>query len=180
MDKKDVITNNEKFVLWHAGLRGAIAFSIALHFPDTTGLRSTVIDVTSMVILLSVFGLGGTTNKVLTWCKIQQGLTEDNHEAHVQAVTDAVNSSWLKSKLRHIDRKILQPMFVKKKMRASSVVSTAGVEVASSPEEEDATYDEEAREEAIEGAYVRGGGGGVTLLRGGKDRQSRDSASSFV
>ena len=38
-DPKDQITKNEQVIMWHAGLRGAIAFSIALHFPDRCVLK---------------------------------------------------------------------------------------------------------------------------------------------
>ena len=60
------------------GLRGAIAFSISLHFPNNQEdprhkLRDPVIDTTSMIILLSVFLLGGTTKPLLSKMDIGEG-----------------------------------------------------------------------------------------------------------
>jgi hypothetical protein len=140
-----------------------------------------------MVILLSVFGLGGTTCKVLTWCNIQRGITDD-HEAHQKAVSEAVGRSWLKTKLRNFDRTVLQPMFVKKKMRKYSTDSTgrstsvpgevtpADVDVGLQSEEDH--FAQQAREESEVGSYIRGGGGGVTLLKGSVSSDDRRGTES--
>ena len=187
-DPKDQISRNEQFVMWHAGLRGAIAFSIALHFPNETGLRDAVIDTTSMIILLSVFCLGGTTCKVLTWCEIKRGV-QDDHETHQKAVKEAVERSWLKQKMRYVDRKILQPLFVKKKMRKESINSVDGEGGINVVEDilDDTHYEEEQRESLAAGSYIRGGGGGVSLLNpeGSYTEKGRmgtrsSTASSFV
>jgi sodium/hydrogen exchanger 8 len=170
-DPDDKITPKEQAVMWHAGLRGAIAFSIALQFPDETGLRHTVIDVTSLVILLSVFGLGGTTSRMLEVCQIARNV-QDNHENHEKAVKAAVDRSWLKAKMRYIDRQILQPIFVKKKMRTYSVTGSV---------DDPAQYDHfavEARESLAAGSYVRGGGGGVSLLHPEDSLHSRPGTES--
>lgn len=113
----DKITFNEQVVMWHAGLRGAIAFSIALHFPQP--LRDAVIDCTSQIILLSIFILGGTTSKVLNRMNIQCGdSVKDTHAGHVKAVKEAVGNSKFKSALRSFDKSYVEKYLVKQKMRS--------------------------------------------------------------
>ena len=116
----DQVTLKEQLVMWHAGLRGAIAFSIALHFPDTNGLRDPVIDCTSMIILLSVFLLGGTTKPLLQAMDIPIGVT-DTHETHLAVLKQATENSSFKKAVQNFDRKVLRKLLVKKKMRHNSV-----------------------------------------------------------
>jgi NhaP-type Na+/H+ or K+/H+ antiporter len=118
-DSEDRITLKEQTVMWHAGLRGAIAFSIALHFPDNNGLRDPVIDCTSMIILLSVFCLGGTTKPLLNKMGIPMGVT-DTHEDHLAAVKTATRNSKFKKQLQHFDKNVMRKLLIKKKMRHDS------------------------------------------------------------
>lgn len=124
-DKKDQITIKEQCVMWHAGLRGAIAFSIALHFPGP--LKEAVIDCTSQIILLSVFILGGTTSRMLKLCDIKCGDdVVDSHSKHVEAVKDAIGSSRVKSLVRNFDKSVLEKYLVKEKMRNKKSASRGG------------------------------------------------------
>lgn len=215
VDPKDPITRNEQIVMWHAGLRGAIAFSIALHFPDRCVLeplevewpqgsgdmvqrthlteyggfdyksgcnpeicrvdgdgsggclRGAVIDTTSMIILLSVFFLGGTTKKMLDYMEIQTGVC-DTHEDHKKAVNEAVGSSKWKSALRKVDKAIMQKLLVKKKMRRSSTeISEDMIGMDQDAEDEIVRIIQKSDEddEAL-GFGVPGGGGGVGLVQG--------------
>jgi sodium/hydrogen exchanger 8 len=53
---------------WHAGIRGAIAYAIAIGFPSHQ--RGKIISTTSFVILFSVFILGGSTVPMLEALKV--------------------------------------------------------------------------------------------------------------
>ncbi len=184
-DKRDKIPLKEQVVMWHAGLRGAIAFSIALHFPDNNGLRDHVIDTTSMIILMSVFILGGTTSPLLNYLQIERGCKID-HDTHVKAVKDAVERSFIKSSLRKFDRNYLQPLLVKKKMRRDDSIVTPNTsgdsrDHATSTGFAEEDYDRHIREESEIGFPVKGGGGGITLAGSMSDRDDPDNGqSNFV
>ena len=59
----------------HAGLRGAIAFSLALsvHTPHGDVIRTS----TLIVVLVSVIGLGAGTSPMLRWLGIRTGVDPD-------------------------------------------------------------------------------------------------------
>ncbi|GMH96934.1 hypothetical protein TrST_g6260 [Triparma strigata] len=195
-DPKDQITKNEQVIMWHAGLRGAIAFSIALHFPDrcvlkdddgewlvpldSSGgfvyecdpakcengcLRGAVIDTTSMIILLSVFMLGGTTKKMLDYMQIQTGVV-DSHEEHKKAISEAVNDSKWKKSLRKLDRAMMQKLLVKKKMRRSSTDISEDMVGLDREDEIDKIIQKSDEDDEALGCGVPGGGGGVGLVQG--------------
>jgi NhaP-type Na+/H+ or K+/H+ antiporter len=61
--------------LWHAGLRGAIAYATALGFPSQN--RALVVNATSWICLFSIFVMGGSTPAMLNWMKIPTGVDPD-------------------------------------------------------------------------------------------------------
>ena len=61
-----------QLVMLHAGLRGAIAFAMALDFPSQN--RPVIINATVWVISFTVFVLGGTCTTVLSMLKINMGV----------------------------------------------------------------------------------------------------------
>ena len=76
MDKR--VSFKNQIVMFHAGLRGAIAFALALIFPSQH--RKYVIDTTTWVILFSVFVMGGTTVPLLHSLNIPLGCPDDPAE----------------------------------------------------------------------------------------------------
>jgi len=60
-----------------SGLRGAVAFACASNFPNTNDKRDDVVFVTMIVVLLSVFCLGGLTDSALQWLKIETEVNEE-------------------------------------------------------------------------------------------------------
>jgi len=65
----------DQIVMVHAGLRGAIAFALALTFP--TNHQKYVIDATTWIVLITVFVFGGTTVTVLKVLGIQLGCDDE-------------------------------------------------------------------------------------------------------
>jgi len=59
-------------VMWNAGLRGAIAFALAISFPDDNKHRKVVINTTMFIILTTVFGHGAMTVPLLRLFKLQK------------------------------------------------------------------------------------------------------------
>tara|TARA_R110002050_G_scaffold51140_5_gene117812 strand:- start:2784 stop:2954 length:171 start_codon:yes stop_codon:yes gene_type:complete len=52
-------------MMWFAGLRGAIAFSLALDARDTTINGEVILTTTLVIVMFTVMLLGGSTTKVL-------------------------------------------------------------------------------------------------------------------
>ncbi len=59
-------------MLWFSGLRGAIAFSLALHVPTPHG--DVVLTSTLVIVLVSVLVLGGGTTTLLRLLRIRTGI----------------------------------------------------------------------------------------------------------
>ena len=73
--QSNAIGFKDQLVMFHAGLRGAIAFALALQFPSQN--KKHVIDAVTLVILFTVFVLGGTTVTVLTSLGIKLHCKDD-------------------------------------------------------------------------------------------------------
>eukprot|EP01052_Picozoa_sp_SAG31_P016815 SAG31_NODE_1128_length_9755_cov_4.535004_4_plen_262_part_00 len=73
--EKNKIPFADQLVMVHAGLRGAIAFALALTFP--TNHQKYVIDATTWIVLITVFVFGGTTVPVLKGLGIQLGCDDE-------------------------------------------------------------------------------------------------------
>jgi len=69
------VSIQNQIVMFHSGLRGAIAFALALAFPSQH--RDDVIDTCNCVILFTVFVMGGTTVPLLVGLNIPMGCPED-------------------------------------------------------------------------------------------------------
>lgn len=69
---KSKIPFKHQLVMMHAGLRGAIAFAMALDFPSQN--RIVIINATVWVVAFTVFVLGGTCTTVLGLLKIDMGV----------------------------------------------------------------------------------------------------------
>lgn len=65
------IPMNVQIQMWHAGLRGAIAFASALTFP--TQHRQTIVNATSWICMFTIFAMGTTTTTSLKALKIPYG-----------------------------------------------------------------------------------------------------------
>jgi len=76
--KEKRIGFKDQLVMVHAGLRGAIAFALALGFP--TQHQRYVIDATTWVVLITVFVFGGSTITVLKALGIEMGAEDEKLE----------------------------------------------------------------------------------------------------
>ena len=69
--------------MWFSGLRGAVAIALALelkdaldHSPGGSENGEVLVGTTFIIVLFTVFGLGCLTTTMLTYLKIEQGVTE--------------------------------------------------------------------------------------------------------
>lgn len=73
--KNNEITRNQQHMIWYSGLRGAVAFALAKSFPGEK--QNEVIATTMVIILLSIFVMGGGTVSMLSLLKIPRLTVSD-------------------------------------------------------------------------------------------------------
>jgi sodium/hydrogen exchanger 8 len=79
-ESKDLkIRGNTTHMLWFCGLRGAVAYACVRTFPDDLGHRKDFAMTTMAIILITVFGLGLTTECALSWFNIDVGVDEKKY-----------------------------------------------------------------------------------------------------
>lgn len=71
------INLNTAHMLWFSGLRGAVAYGCAKSFPNNNLNRAPFVVTTMVIILLTVFLLGGTTEYVLHKLNIEMNVDEN-------------------------------------------------------------------------------------------------------
>lgn len=84
-------------IIWHAGLRGAIAFAVAFEWDSDSDDRGLVISTTCAVILFTVIFQGGSSHRMLRLVNIPVGVEVD--AAEVQKHAAEVKHSKLRKRL---------------------------------------------------------------------------------
>ena len=109
---------NEQCVMWFSGLRGAIALALAVEFPtaDEVGVESTgafcyqrdhVVSCTIVVVLFTVFVMGGLTKPVLKLAGIEMGMQK------VKVPLKPLHKNPWKNRLRWFDSHVVRPVLVR-------------------------------------------------------------------
>jgi len=75
-----MLSNRMQLMLWFAGLRGAVAFACATLFPDKFGHRKEVIVTTMVIVLTTVFLMGGLTSPMLKYLHIDLNVDIDRYQ----------------------------------------------------------------------------------------------------
>jgi NhaP-type Na+/H+ or K+/H+ antiporter len=124
------LTPQMMFMMWHAGLRGAISLTLcmqlgpwvdALDGPNTRKILQTG---TFFLICVFLVVFGGSTTACLKKCGINMGGTHDP-----DALFNTETPSGLKSVMGKLDERVLNPIFIGSKMeRESDRVYEADVE----------------------------------------------------
>ena len=102
--EEKMVTKKHMFVMWWAGLRGAIAFALALHFPSQH--IHVVISTTMWVILFTVFIMGGTCVSVLELMGVSFGVESND----VQDFKKSKKLGEGGNPIAKFDRKVLLPL----------------------------------------------------------------------
>jgi hypothetical protein len=102
--------------MWHSGLRGAIAYALAIEFPSHN--RDLIVSTTSAVVLFTVFVLGGSTARVLAAWGIDVGV-EVTHEDNVAVIREATMGSRAKSGWLHFANDTLMPWLLRDHARGA-------------------------------------------------------------
>jgi NhaP-type Na+/H+ or K+/H+ antiporter len=84
------ISANQQHMMAFSGLRGAVAYACVRSFPDTFGHQKEFIVTTMVIVLVTVFLFGGTTDFMLSWLKInihvdEEQFMDDWHEERQSA-----------------------------------------------------------------------------------------------
>jgi len=78
--RRKPLTQRMQFMLWFAGLRGAVAFACASEFPDDNGNRKDMIATTMVIVLFTVFTMGTFTKPLLDCLKIERDIDIETFE----------------------------------------------------------------------------------------------------
>lgn len=73
------ISLNTAHMLWFSGLRGAVAYACVRSFPNTFQHKDEFTVTTMVIVLVTVFGLGSTTEAALNYLKIEMNVDEDSY-----------------------------------------------------------------------------------------------------
>ena len=72
------IPKNTQHMVWFSGLRGAVAYVCALIFPNENGHREDFIVTTMVIVLVTVFVMGGLTDPMLRYLGIPTGVSANS------------------------------------------------------------------------------------------------------
>jgi len=92
------ITPQQQFIMWFSGLRGAIAFALALHLPFDEETKKVLVSTTLVIVLFTIVFMGGATNPMIKlvqyWTDRQTGRTrlESEDRQNLQSSDDTVFS----------------------------------------------------------------------------------------
>jgi sodium/hydrogen exchanger 8 len=76
----NTIPMNFTHMLWYSGLRGAVSYALVRTFPDTPN-RNIFVVTTMMIVLVTTFFLGGSTEAALQFLSIPMEMDEDKYNA---------------------------------------------------------------------------------------------------
>jgi sodium/hydrogen exchanger 8 len=98
-----------QFVMWFGGLRGAMAYALALEASVTFGspVGPCILVTTLVYSLITVLGLGSVLHPVLNWADVKRKKEEESHSE-----TDNT-SNRLKKNLSYFDTEYFAPLFIK-------------------------------------------------------------------
>ncbi|CAD8124125.1 unnamed protein product [Paramecium sonneborni] len=111
------IKSNHQKAMWFCGLRGAMAYALALDAADTfKGEGEIMLTMTIVIIALNIFVQGSTLQYVLQSCDIQDK-SKDN-QCEIANLTIVHQKGWahqMKDCLEKCDEKVFQEFLVKKR-----------------------------------------------------------------
>jgi NhaP-type Na+/H+ or K+/H+ antiporter len=113
-------------MLWFSGLRGAMAYACVRSFPDTFHHEREFTSTTMMIVLVTVFVLGGATEAVLQLLNVEMNIDEDQYmDAWRQSDQAPKPGFWTFLDERLIQRWVIRDYEVPSVDPLSSKLSTA-------------------------------------------------------
>ncbi|GAB6027994.1 solute carrier 9, sub A, variant 3 [Chamberlinius hualienensis] len=114
------IQSNCQHMLFFSGLRGAMAFALAIRNTLSVA-RQTMLTTTSIIVMVTVIICGGLTTQLLSWLGIPVGVDEDHDTANMivvrtnghetqRNVNRNVEKAWLVRIWCNFDVKLMKPL----------------------------------------------------------------------
>jgi len=100
----DFLSMPSLVMLWHAGLRGGIALTLALQLNDWCEHKAVLVTGTFIVIFAMMVMMGSTIDFMLNLCKIEQGCSQESmhyKDLHSAAQDGTGAQSWFHNKVLH-------------------------------------------------------------------------------
>ena len=171
--RKAPIPGKYQLVMWHAGLRGAIAYATSIAFPSQH--RDIIISTTSVVILFTIFLQGGSITHLLGCIGVQTGVDPEEaaqmRASRLAMTHQAEQESWVKAGLARADRALRACLYHPSVREGDSPLP---LDSASQPPAE-AGAEEEAGGEAVP---LTGGPGALDGQEGGLDMGPLDGVGA--
>ncbi|KAM6441762.1 sodium/hydrogen exchanger 9 [Liasis olivaceus] len=118
LGRKQKIPKNFQHMMMFSGLRGAIAFALAIRDTESQP-KQMMFTTTLLIVFFTVWVLGGGTTSMLTWLQIRVGIDPDEDQK-IETATQAANnldksttkaeSAWLFRIWYGFDHKYLKPI----------------------------------------------------------------------
>lgn len=124
--RKQQFTFKEKIILSYSGLRGAIAFGLALSLPDTIMAKNMFVTTTTAVVFFTVIFQGITIKPMLLWLHIETKeerelrLIEDFNYKLMDYITISFEGiigrrgiNFIKFRFEQIEKNFIKPILIK-------------------------------------------------------------------
>lgn len=105
-------------VMWLSGLRGAMAYALALKCATDLAIGPVILIDTLLYALFTILGIGTILNPVLAWLGVKRDAEADAAEELNDRLKEAEGApknccSKFKTKVRHFDNETFAPLFIK-------------------------------------------------------------------
>eukprot|EP00597_Dinobryon_sp_UTEXLB2267_P001206 CAMPEP_0170073510 /NCGR_PEP_ID=MMETSP0019_2-20121128/10914_1 /TAXON_ID=98059 /ORGANISM="Dinobryon sp., Strain UTEXLB2267" /LENGTH=755 /DNA_ID=CAMNT_0010283085 /DNA_START=68 /DNA_END=2335 /DNA_ORIENTATION=+ len=180
------ITSGMKHMIFFAGLRGAVSYSLANLFPDDFGNRQLVRNTTAVVIIFTTFFMGCLTESAIELCQIRKNI--DPAEC-VHDIPDGEelqsNSSvcgYLKSILLSFETRYIYPCVLSRSIGSTSLSMTAFSAGDNAPHGRSKyTIVEEQQQMEMElGSQVSSGGGSAVASPNFRMKRTTTASGRFI
>ena len=106
---KSKIPNKMKFVMWIAGLRGAMAYALALKSATDLELGPVILIDTLLYAFITILGVGSILNPILSKLGVKRKVNDEavEHEPSNSCATR------LKRSISNFDSRYFSPIFIK-------------------------------------------------------------------
>lgn len=104
-ESPNYLPRSYQIMLFWAGLRGAVAFALALDVGEGTKGHA-MLSTTLLIVTISVIVFGGTTTRMLEKYNIETGVTEERKRG--RSAIPRVRSNWF----TRMNRSYVQPFFI--------------------------------------------------------------------
>ena len=113
------ISKKMQSVMWISGLRGAMAYALALKCATDLAIGPVILIDTLLYALFTILGIGSILNPILERLGVKRNAADDAAEELTERMNEANGNvprnccSKLKKRIRHFDNETFSPLFIK-------------------------------------------------------------------